>query len=124
MLKAANAPHVDTHGVRHRSTTDMTNSGVPTQVGMKLTGHKAAAMFMQAWPAIATGTLAGPGPALVDRPIRSAMRAQLKVLAPPPRQGALDLVRIAASGAALGAGAAIEQAVNLTHQVGSTLGCP
>ena len=26
--------------------TDITNSGVPTKVGMKLTGHKTVAMFM------------------------------------------------------------------------------
>ena len=38
-------PHV-AHGIRHRSTTDIANSGVPTKVGMKLTGHKTVAMFM------------------------------------------------------------------------------
>ena len=37
---------VGTHGIRHRSTTDIANSGVPTKVGMKLTGHKTVAMFM------------------------------------------------------------------------------
>ena len=46
MLKAAGVPHVGTHGIRHRSTTDIANSGVPTKVGMKLTGHKTVAMFM------------------------------------------------------------------------------
>ena len=40
-------PHVGTHGIRHRSTTDIANSGVPTKVGMKLTGHKTVAMFMR-----------------------------------------------------------------------------
>ena len=45
-LKAAGVPHVGTHGIRHRSTTDIANSGVPTKVGMKLTGHKTVAMFM------------------------------------------------------------------------------
>ena len=45
-LKAASVPHVGTHGIRHRSTTDIANSGVPTKVGMKLTGHKTVAMFM------------------------------------------------------------------------------
>ena len=45
-LKAAGAAHVGTHGIRHRSTTDIANSGVPTKVGMKLTGHKTVAMFM------------------------------------------------------------------------------
>jgi len=40
------SPHVGTHGIRHRSTTDIANSGVPTKVGMKLTGHKTVAMFM------------------------------------------------------------------------------
>ena len=46
VLKAAGVPHVGTHGIRHRSTTDIANSGVPTKVGMKLTGHKTVAMFM------------------------------------------------------------------------------
>ena len=46
VLKAAGVPHVGTHGVRHRSTTDIANSGVPIKVGMKLTGHKTVAMFM------------------------------------------------------------------------------
>ncbi|MCY0404119.1 site-specific integrase, partial [Pseudomonas aeruginosa] len=46
VLKAADVPHVGTHGIRHRSTTDIANSGVPTKVGMKLTGHKTVAMFM------------------------------------------------------------------------------
>ncbi|EMD1678965.1 tyrosine-type recombinase/integrase [Klebsiella variicola] len=45
-LKAAGVPHVGTHGIRHRSTTDIANSGVPTKVGMALTGHKTVAMFM------------------------------------------------------------------------------
>jgi len=45
-LKAAGVPHVGTHGIRHRSTTDIANSGVPTKVGMKLTGQKTVAMFM------------------------------------------------------------------------------
>ena len=45
-LKAAGVPHVGTHGIRHRSTTDIANSGVPTKVGMRLTGHKTVAMFM------------------------------------------------------------------------------
>ena len=45
-LKAAGATHVGTHGIRHRSATDIANSGVPTKVGMKLTGHKTVAMFM------------------------------------------------------------------------------
>lgn len=39
-------PHVGTHGIRHRSTTDIANSGVPTKVGMKLTGHQTVGMFM------------------------------------------------------------------------------
>ena len=46
VLKVAGVPHVGTHGIRHRATTDIANSGVPTKVGMKLTGHKTVAMFM------------------------------------------------------------------------------
>ncbi|MFX5464810.1 integrase, partial [Acinetobacter baumannii] len=29
VLKAAGVPHVGTHGIRHRSATDIANSGVP-----------------------------------------------------------------------------------------------
>jgi len=46
VLKAAGVPHVGTHGIRHRSTTDIANSGVPIKVGMALTAHKTVAMFM------------------------------------------------------------------------------
>ena len=46
VLKAAGVPHIGTHGIRHRAATDIANSGVPTKVGMALTGHKTVAMFM------------------------------------------------------------------------------
>ncbi|WP_045757475.1 tyrosine-type recombinase/integrase [Xanthomonas albilineans] len=46
VLKAASVPHIGTHGIRHRATTDIANSGVSTKVGMKLTDHKTVAMFM------------------------------------------------------------------------------
>lgn len=46
-LKAAGVPHVGTHGIRHRSTTDIANSGIPVKVGMALTAHKTVAMFMR-----------------------------------------------------------------------------
>lgn len=46
-LKAAGAAHVGTHGIRHRSATDIANSGIPVKVGMALTAHKTAAMFMR-----------------------------------------------------------------------------
>jgi len=46
VLKAAVVSHVGAHRIRHRATTDIANSGVPTKVGMKLTGHKTVAMFM------------------------------------------------------------------------------
>jgi len=47
VLKAAGVPHVGTHGIRHRSATDIANSGVPIKVGMALTAHKTVAMFMR-----------------------------------------------------------------------------
>ncbi|WP_246797150.1 tyrosine-type recombinase/integrase [Burkholderia perseverans] len=47
VLKAANVPHVGTHGIRHRSATDIANSGIPVKVGMALTAHKTVAMFMR-----------------------------------------------------------------------------
>ncbi len=46
-LKAAGAEHVGTHGIRHRSATDIANSGIPVKVGMALTAHKTVAMFMR-----------------------------------------------------------------------------
>ena len=46
-LKAAGAAHVGTHGIRHRSATDIANSGIPVKVGMALTAHKTVAMFMR-----------------------------------------------------------------------------
>ena len=46
-LKAAGATHVGTHGIRHRSATDIANSGIPVKVGMALTAHKTVAMFMR-----------------------------------------------------------------------------
>jgi len=47
VLKAANVPHVGAHDIRHRSATDIANSGVPIKVGMALTAPKTAAMFMR-----------------------------------------------------------------------------
>jgi integrase len=47
VLKAAGVPHVGTHGIRHRSATDIANSGIPVKVGMALTAHKTVAMFMR-----------------------------------------------------------------------------
>ena len=46
-LKAAGATHVGTHGMRHRSATDIANSGIPVKVGMALTAHKTVVMFMR-----------------------------------------------------------------------------
>ncbi|WP_207389738.1 tyrosine-type recombinase/integrase [Stutzerimonas kirkiae] len=46
-LKAAGAVHVGTHGIRHRSATDIANSGISVKVGMALTAHKTVAMFMR-----------------------------------------------------------------------------
>ncbi|WP_047128803.1 tyrosine-type recombinase/integrase [Xanthomonas arboricola] len=46
-LKAAGAAHVGTHGIRHRSATDIANSGIPVKVGMALTAHKTVVMFMR-----------------------------------------------------------------------------
>ena len=46
-LKAAGATHVGTHGIRHRSATEIANSGIPVKVGMALTAHKTVVMFMR-----------------------------------------------------------------------------
>jgi len=47
ILERAEVPHVGTHGIRHRAATDIANSGVSVRIGMALTAHKTAAMFMR-----------------------------------------------------------------------------
>lgn len=47
ILKRAEVPHVGTHGIRHRAATDIANSGVSVKIGMALTAHKTATMFMR-----------------------------------------------------------------------------
>ncbi|WP_119304734.1 tyrosine-type recombinase/integrase [Dongia deserti] len=47
ILKRAKVPHVGTHGIRHRATTEIANSGVPVKVGMQLTAHKTVTQFMR-----------------------------------------------------------------------------
>jgi integrase len=45
ILERAKVPHVGTHGIRHRATTEIANSGVPVKVGMQLTAHKTVTQF-------------------------------------------------------------------------------
>jgi len=47
ILERAGLPHIGTHGIRHRSATDIANSGIPVKVGMALTAHKTVTMFMK-----------------------------------------------------------------------------
>ena len=47
ILTRAGLPHIGTHGIRHRSATDIANSGIPVKVGMTLTAHKTVTMFMR-----------------------------------------------------------------------------
>jgi len=47
VLMRADLPHVGTHGILHRSATDIANSGIPVEVGMMLTSHKTVTMFMR-----------------------------------------------------------------------------
>lgn len=35
------------HGIRHRSATDIANSGIPAKSGIALTAHKTVVMFMR-----------------------------------------------------------------------------
>lgn len=39
--------HVGKHGIRHRATIDVADSGVSVKIGMALMMHKAAAVFMR-----------------------------------------------------------------------------
>jgi integrase len=47
ILGRAGLAHIGTHGIRHRSATDIANSGIPVKVGMALTAHKTVTMFMR-----------------------------------------------------------------------------
>jgi integrase len=47
ILNRAKIPHVGTHGMRHRTATEIANSGVPVKVGMQLTAHKTVTQFMR-----------------------------------------------------------------------------
>jgi integrase len=47
ILDRAGVPPVGTHGIRHRSATDIANSGIPVKVGMELTQHKTVSQFMR-----------------------------------------------------------------------------
>ena len=47
ILERAEVPHVGTHGIRHRATTEIANSGFPVKVGMQLTAHKTVTQFMR-----------------------------------------------------------------------------
>lgn len=47
ILGRAGLPCIGTHGIRHRSATDIANSRIPVRVGMALTAHKTVTMFMR-----------------------------------------------------------------------------
>jgi len=47
ILGRAGLPRIGTHGIRHRSATDIANSGIPVKVGMAPTAHKTVTMFMR-----------------------------------------------------------------------------
>lgn len=47
ILDRAGVPHIGTHGIRHRATTEIANSGVSVKIGMALTAHKTVTMFMR-----------------------------------------------------------------------------
>jgi hypothetical protein len=47
ILGRAGLKHIGTHGIRHRSATDIANPGIPVKVGMALTAHKTVTMFMR-----------------------------------------------------------------------------
>jgi len=47
ILDRAEAPHVGTQGIRYRAATDIANSGVWVKIGMALTAHETAAIFMR-----------------------------------------------------------------------------
>jgi len=47
ILDRAGVSRCGLHAIRHRAATDIANSGVPIQVGMRLTGHKTASTYLR-----------------------------------------------------------------------------
>jgi integrase len=45
LLRKAEVPHCGLHSIRHRAATEIANSGLPLQVGMKLTGHRTVTTY-------------------------------------------------------------------------------
>ena len=69
ILARAEEPHIGTHGIRHRATTEIANSGVPVKVGMQLTAHKTVTQFMRY-----VHTEDPPGRAAAETPSRRRAR--------------------------------------------------
>lgn len=85
MLREVDVTHVGTHGIRHRSATDIAN--FPVKVGMSLTAQKPVAMFMryihtegdpmrQAAGLVGTRRTAGGGGAVAEEPGGDACRIE------------------------------------------------
>src|SRR5260370_31089629 len=47
VLGRAGQAHIGTHAIRHRSATDIANSGIPVKVGMALAALMTGTMFMR-----------------------------------------------------------------------------
>jgi integrase len=47
ILERAGVAPSGLHAIRHRAATEIANSGLPIQVGMRLTGHKTAATYLR-----------------------------------------------------------------------------
>lgn len=47
ILRRAEVKPCGLHAIRHRAATEIANSGIPMQVGMRLTGHKTATTYLR-----------------------------------------------------------------------------
>lgn len=106
ILERAGVPHIGTHGIRHRATTEIANSGVPIKVGMQLTGHKTVTQFMQYVHTeddpvrAAAETVAGRRRTMLSAP---PAIAGLQMAKPPPEHNrSAPHVQIAAGSTSLG----------------------